>query len=51
MKMYTSDLKKLSEKIKTTELDEIPISLLKLFSNVERIANLIDGGQLGTILV
>jgi DNA primase len=44
-------LKELLEKMKTAESDEITIDLQKQFINAKRIANLIDGGQLGRTIV
>jgi DNA primase len=44
-------LKELLEKIKTAESDEVSIDLQKQFMNAKRIANLIDGGQLGRTIV
>ncbi len=44
-------LKELLEKIKNAESDEISIDLQKQFMNAKRIANLIDGGQLGRTIV
>jgi DNA primase len=44
-------LKELLEKIKTAESDDISIDLQKQFMNAKRIANLIDGGQLGRTIV
>ncbi len=44
-------LKDLLEKLKTAESDEIAIDLQKQFMNAKRIANLIDGGQLGRTIV
>jgi DNA primase len=44
-------LKELLEKIKTAETDDISIDLQKQFMNAKRIANLIDGGQLGRTIV
>lgn len=44
-------LKDLLEKIKTAESDEVSIDLQKQFMNAKRIANLIDGGQLGRTIV
>lgn len=44
-------LKELLEKIKTAESDDVSIDLQKQFMNAKRIANLIDGGQLGRTIV
>jgi len=44
-------LKELLEKIKNAESDDISIDLQKQFMNAKRIANLIDGGQLGRTVV
>ncbi len=44
-------LKELLEKIKNAESDDISIDLQKQFINAKRIANLIDGGQLGRTIV
>ncbi len=44
-------LKELLEKLKNAETDEISIDLQKQFMNAKRIANLIDGGQLGRTIV
>jgi DNA primase len=44
-------LKDLLEKIKTAESDDISSDLQKQFINAKRIANLIDGGQLGRTIV
>ncbi len=44
-------LKELLEKIKTAETEEESIDLQKQFINAKRIANLIDGGQLGRTIV
>jgi DNA primase len=44
-------LKELLEKIKNAESDDISIDLQKQFMNAKRIANLIDGGQLGRTIV
>jgi len=44
-------LRELLEKIKTAESDDISIDLQKQFMNAKRIANLIDGGQLGRTIV
>jgi DNA primase len=44
-------LKDLLEKIKTAESDDISSDLQKQFMNAKRIANLIDGGQLGRTIV
>lgn len=44
-------LKDLLEKIKTAESDDVSIDLQKQFMNAKRIANLIDGGQLGRTIV
>jgi len=44
-------LKELLEKIKNAESDDISTDLQKQFMNAKRIANLIDGGQLGRTVV
>jgi DNA primase len=44
-------LKELLEKIKNAESDDVSIDLQKQFMNAKRIANLIDGGQLGRTIV
>ncbi len=44
-------LKELLEKIKNAESDDISVDLQKQFMNAKRIANLIDGGQLGRTVV
>jgi DNA primase len=44
-------LKELLEKIKTAESDEISTELQKQYINAKRIANLIDGSQLGRTIV
>jgi len=44
-------LKELLEKIKTAQSDDESIDLQKQFMNAKRIANLIDGGQLGRTIV
>jgi DNA primase len=44
-------LKDLLEKIKNAESDDISIDLQKQYINAKRIANLIDGGQLGRTIV
>lgn len=44
-------LKELLEKIKNAESDDVSIDLQKQFINAKRIANLIDGGQLGRTIL
>jgi hypothetical protein len=44
-------LKELGEQIKKSETDAEIDLLLKQFINAKRIANLIDGGQLGRTIV
>ena len=44
-------LKELLEKIKTAESDDESIDLQKQYMNAKRIANLIDGGQLGRTIL
>ena len=44
-------LKELLEKIKTAQSDDESIDLQKQYINAKRIANLIDGGQLGRTIV